>query len=223
LRLDLGGASVEAAVSVLVHAAAARPGFLAGDGVVAIEAEHYQATSASPGRRWERIGGYGRTRSGLRSVAPVDAPPAVPGVDAPAVDYDCWLPETARPVLFLTLGPTLNFIAGRPLRLAWSWNGSAPETLVAVPADYVAQHHNLDWESVVSEGVRRLKVPVPAAAEGWHRLRLWAVDPGPVVERLVVDLGGLLPSYLGPPESCRVLADGRRLYPRYGSSLEDGR
>jgi hypothetical protein len=35
-------------------------------------------------------------------------------------------------------------------------------------------------------------------------LKYWYVTPGVVLERIVIDAGGLKPSYLGPPESPRL-------------------
>jgi hypothetical protein len=41
----------------------------------------------------------------------------------------------------------------------------------------------------------------PVSGAGRQKPMVWAMDPGVVLERIVVDLGGLQPSYLVPPET----------------------
>jgi hypothetical protein len=59
------------------------------------------------------------------------------------------------------------------------------------------------WANAVADGVRRIRSQHRVENPGSHVLKLWMVTPGVVVERIVVDAGGLRPSYLGPPESPR--------------------
>ena len=54
---------------------------------------------------------------------------------------------------------------------------------------------------IVKDGVRKVKSTHSVATSGYHTLKFWMVDPGVALQKLVVNLGGVKPSYLGPPES----------------------
>jgi hypothetical protein len=96
------------------------------------------------------------------------------------------------------LAPTLNFVPGRGLRYAVSFDDQPPQVI-----DALAQNSQADWETSVKDNVRKLRTVHTLAGSGAHTLKFWMVDPGVVLEKLVVDLGGAQPSYLGPPESYR--------------------
>jgi len=172
--------------------------FLDSGGYVAMEAAHFSRSLAAGGASWSEIPGYGRTLSGMR-VSPALAETRAPGAESPRLEYDFMLSAAAAsPRLRITAGPTLAFVPGRGLRCAVSVDGGDPVTV-----DLLADTGTKAWEESVSNAVREAVLPLPRLQPGAHVLRIHMVDPALVLERLVIDAGGLRSSYLGAPESPR--------------------
>ena len=170
-------------------------GFVEAEGYVSIEAEHYSKNNSTPAARWEKIDDYGRTLSGM-SVFPVNSPSLDPGGNSPSLEYRMYVFHAGKAEVDAVLGPTQNFVPDRGLRFAMAFDDQPPQVI-----DTLAHNSLGDWETTVKDSVRHVKSNFTLAAPGYHTLRIWMVDPGIVLERLVVNLGGVKPSYLGPPES----------------------
>ena len=79
--------------------------------------------------------------------------------------------------------------------------------VTAVPEHYAVGDGAEDWGQTVKNGVRRVRCQFELAEPGEHTLKFRMVDPGVVLEKLVVNTGEVKPSYLGPPESFRDRVD----------------
>jgi hypothetical protein len=101
----------------------------------------------------------------------------------------------------LMLSPSLNYDPSRGVQIGLSIDEQAPVTLTAIARGYTAGDGNADWEATVRNSVRRVVAKETLSRPGSHVLKVWMVDPGVVLERIVINTGGLRPSYLGPPES----------------------
>jgi len=176
-------------------------GFVEGEGYVSIEPQHYTRKIDAEDNRWIKIDDYGRTLSAMRAESPVDTPSATPGKDAPCLEYQMYLFSTGKVEVAAITAPTLNFVPGRGLRYAISFDDENPQVVALVPANYSARSGNRDWEKSVEDNARCGHSTHTLAKPGYHTLKFWLVDPGVVLQKLVVDLGGVKPSYLGPPES----------------------
>ena len=176
--------------------AAHASGFVETRGVVAIEAEHYTRALAPPQRQWERIPDHGRTLSGMTAM-PVTV--AATLADGMRLDYAVHLFKAGEVKVQLTLAPTLNFQPGAGLRYAVSFDDEAPQ-VVNVHADRAQK----TWERMVENGAAVFTTTHKLARPGAHTLTFWAMDGGLVLQKLVIDAGGLKASYLGPPESPRL-------------------
>jgi hypothetical protein len=177
-------------------------GFVEADGYVSMEAAHFSRNVSAPSVQWENIPNLGRTLSAM-SIFPVTAPSTTPPKSSPHLEYDMFLFDSGAVNVQTIISPSLNFVAGRGLRFALSIDNEPPQIVTAVPEDFsVGQGGgNRDWEKTVSDSVRIINTPFTVSKPGKHTLKVWMVDPGVVLQKIIVDCGGLQPSYLGPPES----------------------
>ncbi|MBK9991803.1 MAG: glycosyl hydrolase 115 family protein [Verrucomicrobia bacterium] len=192
--------SVQVPIDRRISSSTSLRGFVESDGVIAIEAEHFHRTVSAPGLEWKTLAGLGRTLSGV-TVFPVTATSQTLGADSLRLEYDVVLASSGEVKVEAVLSPTLPFQPGRGLRFAVSFDDAAPQ-VVEIRGD--GGEGRLDWERMVSEGVRKVITKHRVDAPGAHVFKFWMIDPGVILQRLVVDCGGLRPSYFGPPESARV-------------------
>jgi len=172
-------------------------GFVETNHYVSMEAEHFTGQTAAGSVRWDKIHGFGETLSGM-TIFPVTASSAEPPQAAPVLEYKMYLFEGGKFNVQAILAPTLNFVPGRGLRYAISFDDQPPQVI-----DALEHNSQKDWEQAVSDGVRKVASTLTVDGPGYHTLKFRMVDPGVVLEKLVVGSDHLPSSYLGPTESYR--------------------
>ena len=171
--------------------------FVEANGYVSIEAGHYTAKHDAGPVHWDRVPDYGRTLSSM-TIFPVTATSVAPPQNAPSLEYRMYLFDSGKAEVQCILAPTLNFVPGRGLRFALSFDDQPPQII-----DALGHNSPQDWAETVKDSVRVVKTGFTLDKPGYHTLKVWMVDPGIVLQKVIVDLGGLQDSYLGPPESFR--------------------
>lgn len=180
-----------------------RRGFIEAGGYVSMEAEHCTATIGAAGTSWRRIPDIGRTGGGMTPF-PVTAPSRAAGA-GPRLEYRMTLFDPGTVIVWAYLSPRSNVLSGDGLRYAVSFDGESPQVVNVTKvtgADDMTM--NRQWEWTTSDNVNLTATRHVITAPGPHVLKFWMVDPTVLVQKLVVDTGGLRPSYLGPPESVRL-------------------
>jgi hypothetical protein len=171
-------------------------GFAESNGYVSMEAEHYTSASAPAGLGWQRIPDLGRTLSGVMPT-PVTAPVQSPGGSASRLEYRMFTYDSGAVSVKAYVSPTLNFLGAKTgVRYAVSIDDEPPQVM-----NIWADSTNRAWETAVSDNAWQIVSKHTVTKPGEHVLKFWMVDPGVVLQKLVVDFGGVKPSYLGPPES----------------------
>ena len=169
-------------------------GFVEIDHYISIEAEHFDKAVNNNEIHWQILPDYGRTLSGVEPF-PVTAKAQTLSNNSPHLEYNLLLTDTASIDVQFQLGTTLNF-NGKGLQLAVSLDDETPRIINI--------HENETekiWNKTVEDNVRIVSSKWKIKSAGKHILKYWMIDPGIVLQKVIVDAGGLKPSYLGPQES----------------------
>jgi hypothetical protein len=170
-------------------------GFIETNGYVSIEAQHYTRAIGNSTIQWQTIPDLGRTLSGIEA-SPVTAPAEIPGGNSPHLEYELYLFDTGTVKVRACFSPILDFNP-QPIRYAVSIDDETPQVIDLSTGNEAPGA----WDKMVADNIRISVSTHTVSRPGIHVLKYWLVDAGPVLQKIVVDDGGVQPSYLGPPES----------------------
>jgi len=159
---------------------------------ISIEAEHYTRKNETGGIRWDIIPFLGKTLSGVTTFPQNVYPTAS---DMIFLEYDMNFDTTGEFPLHILVSPSLNFNANKGLRYAVSFDGGQ-EQIVNVNGKYNQKTMEKWQANSINETLTLHKIETT----GKHTLRFRVLEPGIVLQKIMMDLGGLKKSYLGAPE-----------------------
>lgn len=179
-------------------------GFVESDLTVSIEPEHFSSNMSNGSAYYEVIPNYGRTLSGV-ALFPFTARSQSATMSSPRLVYRFYTftPNVTNANLTLYAGTAMNTDPTRPLKYAVSIDGANPQILQPNPLTDLWPLPTM-WGGMVANAAMTNTTTHNISETGAHTLDLWLLEPGLVVQKLVLDLGGVRDSYLGPPESTIV-------------------
>jgi len=174
--------------------------FVRDNGVVAFNAENFSKNiRGKNGTRWTEIRGMGRTGAAM-AITPFDSNPAAAS-DAPLMEYETYTDQPGNATVIVEAVPTYPINENYRSVVAFSIDDGAPVTIELERGgiEFMGFH----WSEAVLASVMRGTASMDIR-EGFHTFKLMGIDPSVVIDRVVIDFGGLADSYLGPPETVVV-------------------
>ena len=168
-------------------------GFVESNGYISIEAEHFSRKSNGQAAAWTIIEGLGRTGNSVTVLPPtvlsiIDPEKIVAG--SPCLEYDLYAFTAGKASLQFNCTPSFRINSDYGLRVAVALDENKPQ---------VVAYKNGNRSEM--ENLMTLSTDLNIDKAGAHILKIWMVDPGIVIDKLIINTGGVRKSYFGPPES----------------------
>lgn len=180
--------------------------FVETNGYISIEAEHFASNKEMVNQtgdvcKFEVMNGYGKTLSGVKVFPTTEYFTA--GKDAPYLEYQFVVQESGLFEIELYMQPSNPVTNDGTLFCGIQANEDEIEVVNTLPSGYRVD--DASWGKGVLDHIHRHRTKVNCQ-KGSNTLRIYAVSPGFVLEKLVIYPDGKKPaeSYLGPTETYYV-------------------
>lgn len=171
--------------------------FSPADGVVVMDAEHYYSKQDPQEAEWTVIPYMGRTRSGV-SLQPYNVP-----VEGNCLSYKFEVPDGVKEVtVHIVTAATLAFQRPEGHRYSVGLEGGAVQ-VINFNGELNEEPRNvyrIMYPTVASRVIERT-ISLDSVKPGTNTLEFKALDPGVILERIIVDFGGYKPTFLFMEES----------------------
>ncbi len=175
------------------------PAFFEFNGVVSMESTNFSRKQETAEIQWEKLPDHGRTGDAITSF-PVTAAESKLNENTPFLEYEIYTYSQDSITLLAYFSPSLNFYGSdNGLQYAISIDEEQPQ-LISLNKEDKTSISGI-WNKWVADNCIVKTSRHFLSQPGKHRVRFWRVSNGVVLQKLVLDLGGLKPSYLGAPET----------------------
>lgn len=176
--------------------------FLEANGYIAIEAEHYFINEDIRGIGFHKLNHYGRTVSAMKVLPPLHSD-FTSAKERPYLEYCFMAEQEGQYQIDLYLAPSNPPFLDKKLYIGIQMNENEQRIESVVGPDFTFLCP--EWAGVVRNNIRIYHSDV-LCKKGENHLRIYAVSPSLVVEKIILYREGtkLPESYLGPKESYYV-------------------
>ncbi len=194
-KVSLADFDFDASTNTARPPAADRP--LGQNDIISIEAENFTARFDRSRFGWTVIRGFGKTGDSVSVFPNMAMSFANLSATSPSLEYKISVKTSGEYTAKFYLLPTQPLVPGNGLRIAFSVDGGQPQV---VTVDKDTEVSSPKWARNILNGstIGSGKIHVE---KGQHILRLFAVDTGVVVDKIVLSSGEFPVSYFGPPET----------------------
>ncbi len=164
---------------------------------VSIQGSHFTKKIDASSIKWKTIPGVGKDGDGITTF-PVTANEQAISNNSPHLEYEIYTYDSGEIKLNTYFSPTLNFHNDTEgLKYGISIDDEQPQ-IISINKD---DKNQKTWEQWVANNII-IKTSIHTINKtGKHTIKYWMVSPAIVLQKIVVDFGGVKPSYLGPPET----------------------